>query len=463
MRGSIGDVIRSTSPQDPADVVSEVAVASERTVVDLLAAAAEARRGWAFASAFDRSAALVRAADRLAAARDELASLIVREVGKPVREAGPEVDRAVSLLRYYAQAALDPDGESLPAADGRSWLLTRRRPRGLVLAITPWNFPIAIPMWKLAPALAWGNTALLKPASHAVTTALRLVEVLDLPAKVLAVVPGGGDMARRLLADDRVAAVSFTGSAGVGREVAKVAADRGVPAQVEMGGSNPVVVLDDADPASAAALIAQASMSYAGQKCTAARRVIATRGVAPALRDALTAAVGAMVVGEPTQGNVSVGPVIDERARAETLDAARQAVSLGGRILVGGRRLERTGWFLEPTVVEGAPSESQLERDEVFGPVCSVRTAADDSAALELANDSRYGLVAAVHTRDLGRAMWFADRLEAGLVRVNAATTGVDFHAPFGGDKGSSQGPREQGRAAREFYTSWRTFLVSPP
>ncbi len=259
-------VVQSRSPQDPQDVVCEIPVANAAAVRLIASRAKAGARSWAAVSAFERGAALHRAADALARHRDFTASLVVREVGKPVQEARGEVDRAVAILRYFAQAALDADGELLPSADGPSWLLARRRPRGVVLVVTPWNFPIAIPIWKIAPALAWGNAVLWKPASHAVATALRLMDVLGLPSEVLSIVPGGGGVATTPIDDPAVAAVSFTGSVDVGRRVALRAAGLGKPAQVEMGGSNPAVVLRDAEVQRAAALIARSAMGYAGRK-----------------------------------------------------------------------------------------------------------------------------------------------------------------------------------------------------
>jgi aldehyde dehydrogenase (NAD+) len=387
---------------------------------------------------------------------------VVREVGKPVGEAGAEVARAVAILRFYAQAAFDPEGDVLPPASPGVLLLTRRRPQGLVGLITPWNFPVAIPAWKLAPAIAYGNAAVLKPAPDATACALLLAEVLELPEDVLQVVPGGVEAGRRLVEHPGVDAVSFTGSAAVGREVARAATDRGVPVQAEMGGQNPCVVLADADVEATARTIASAAMGYAGQKCTAARRVIAVGG-SDALTDALVAEVDRLPVGDPADPRTVLGPLITEAARDRVAAAVDRARAAGARVLTGGGPVGDDGWYLAPALVDRLAPDDELATEEVFGPVCAVLGTADLDEAVRLANGTRYGLVAAVYTSDLGLALDLATRLEAGLVRVNAPTTGLDFHAPFGGDKASGIGPREQGRAAREFYTSTATITIAPP
>jgi alpha-ketoglutaric semialdehyde dehydrogenase len=452
-------VLESRSPQNPADVIVAVEPAAAAQVSELIRRARSAQPAWA-GSAAARSTALNRAADALAEAADEFADLIVREVGKPRTEADGEAARSIAILRYYAQQVFDPMGElHEPSASGL--LFTRRRPLGVAGLITPWNFPLAIPLWKAAPALAFGNTVVLKPAPEATGVALRLAEVLAavLPPGVFAAVAGDVEAGQAIVANADV--VSFTGSVTAGRAVAAAAMARGIPVQAEMGGQNPAIVLHDADHAMAATHIAAAAMGFAGQKCTATKRVIVVGDPEP-FRKALVTAVEALVLGDPAQATTEVGPVIDEAARNRVVEAAGTAVAAGGRLLTGGLAIEGAGWFVAPTVVEAVPADHLLARDEVFGPICLLQTAADLDEAIELANGVQYGLAAALYTRDLNAALAAADRLEAGLVKVNAPTSGVDFYLPFGGHKASSIGGREQGKAARDFYTSVHTVTLAP-
>jgi aldehyde dehydrogenase (NAD+) len=452
-------VIESRSPQHPDDVVVAVEETSPGAVQAAVERARKTQQEWG-RSATARSSALSAAADVVQAAAGELADLIVREVGKPLGEAKGEVGRSVAILRYYAQQVFDPMGEvHEPSASGL--LFSRRRPHGVAGLITPWNFPLAIPLWKAAPALAFGNTVVLKPAPESTASALRLAELLDgvLPAGALQVVPGDAATGQALVAGADV--VSFTGSVAAGRAVASAATSRGRPVQAEMGGQNPAVVLPDADLQAAAAMIANAAAGFAGQKCTATKRVIVV-GDAAEFRDAFVAAVEALAVGDPAEAGTVVGPVIDEGARDRVVAAARSAVEAGGRVLTGGQAVDGAGWFMAPTVVEGTPMDHLLACDEVFGPICLLQQADDVSAALRIANGVDYGLVAGLYTRDLNAALRAGEELETGLVKVNAPTSGVDFYLPFGGEKSSSLGGREQGKAARDFYTSLHTVTVAP-
>ncbi|MGH9245328.1 MAG: aldehyde dehydrogenase family protein [Acidimicrobiales bacterium] len=454
-------LVRSTSPQHPSDLIGEWPEQGTPGIDAAVERSRSALPGWSAIPAPERAHALDLAAERLEAGGGELAALVVREVGKPVCEAVAEVARAVAILRYYAQAALDPEGEVFPAGDGRSWLFTRRRPRGVVGLITPWNFPVAIPTWKVAPALAWGNTVILKPAPEATACALRLASAFDLPEGVLQIVTGGAEAGRRLPRHPGIDAVSFTGSVRAGHDVASAAASFGVAFQAEMGGHNASIVLADADIEFAAQTIVGAAMGYAGQKCTATRRIITVSG-GLAVNDALVESIRALPVGDPADESTIVGPVITEGARRRVLDAVAAASATGARLIVGGQPLARDGWYVAPTLLDRVAPDSELAQEEVFGPICAVLEASDEDEAVRIANGTRYGLVAAVFTNDLERAMDLAARLEVGMTRINAPTTGVDFFAPFGGWKSSGHGPREQGRAAREFYTKTNTLTVSP-
>jgi acyl-CoA reductase-like NAD-dependent aldehyde dehydrogenase len=451
----------SVNPHDPADVLGEWEPAGPAEAQAAVSRAVAASAAWREVPGAGRAKALTDAATALEQRSADITDLVVREVGKPVSEARGEVARGVAILRYYAQAALLPDGETIPAAAADQLLMTRHLPVGVVALLTPWNFPVAIPLWKAAPSLAYGNATILKPSSAAAATGLALAEILGafLPADVFQVVLGGAAAAGQLIDHPDVAAISFTGSSEVGRQISRRAADRGCRVQAEMGGQNPSVVLADADLDRAATAIAYAAMGYAGQKCTATSRVIVERSVYPQFRDRLAAAVDALQVLDPADEKTLVGPVIDEGARAGALTAVAAS---GGRVLTGGSALDAPGYYLAPTLVELDGPQGPLATEEVFAPVAALIPADSAGQAISIANAVRYGLVAAVFTSDLGRSLRLSRQLEAGMIRVNAPTSGVDFQAPFGGSKESSYGPREQGMAARAFYTESRTVLIVP-
>jgi alpha-ketoglutaric semialdehyde dehydrogenase len=452
--------ITSRSPQQPGDVLGEW---RDDGPQGLDAAVRRARRGWAewrAASAHDRATALTDAAARVDAAAAELTSLVVREVGKPVGEAAGEVRRVADTLRYHAQAALDSEGELYPPSDPSSWVFTRRRPRGLAAVITPWNFPLALPMWKIAPALAFGNAVVFKPSRQALASAIRLAEVLDLGA-ILQVVCLGTEAERLLPGRDDVDIVTFTGSTPAGRAVAAAAAAAGSVSQAEMGGHNAALVLEDADIDQAASSIARAAMAFAGQKCTATKRVIVV-GDARELEEALVEHVRALKVGDPGDGDTVVGPLISEDARGDLLAAVRRAVSDGARIATGGGVPDAEGWYADPAVLAGVPAGAHLLQRETFGPICGIVRARDDDQAVELANSTPYGMVAAIYSRDIGRVMRVAPGLDVGILRVNGPTTGIDYNVPFLGHKASGQGLGEQARAARDLFTTSVTYNISP-
>ncbi|MCS0634758.1 aldehyde dehydrogenase family protein [Streptomyces sp. LP05-1] len=446
------DTVVSRNPADPADLVLTVPSAGADGVRAAVAAARTAAGPWARAGAAARATALHTAARRLEDAAEELAALVRREVGKPVTEARGEVARTVAVLRYYAQAPYEPVGAVHEPAAGEGLLLTRRTPYGVAGLVTPWNFPLAVPVWKAAPALATGNAVVLKPAPPATACALRLAELLGgaLPDGLFTVVPGGAGEGAALVGAADV--VSFTGSTAAGRTVVRAATDRGLPVQAEMGGQNAALVLPDADPGAAADQIALALAGYAGQKCTATRRIIVVGDGAP-LAEALVARLAALRTGDPGDPETVCGPLISAGARDRVL-----AAPSGGRVLSGGAApAGLDGWYALPTLVDRLPAGHRLATEEVFGPVAALFPVPDPEAAVALANAVPYGLVASVHTTDLDAALRCADRLDTGLVRINAPTTGVDFHLPFGGAKASGHGPREQGKAALEFYTRTRT------
>ncbi|ABG05187.1 aldehyde dehydrogenase [Rubrobacter xylanophilus DSM 9941] len=453
---------RSINPHSPSDVVGEYEESAEKGVEEAVSHARKALAGWREQTAVARGAALASIAEEMEEKHEELSSLIVREVGKPIAEARGEVSRAISILRYYSQVVLAPDGETYPASSSSGdWLVARRHPVGVCALITPWNFPLAIPVWKAAPALAYGNTVVLKPAPQSSAVAHRLKEICErhLPEGVLELVLGDVETGEPLVRHPSVDAVSFTGSVRVGLGVARKVSGRGARVQCEMGGQNPSIVLADADLERAAKTISYAAMGYAGQKCTATSRIIVEEPVYEEFRERIVAVVEELMVVDPEKDDCLVGPLIAEESRTLALEAIEKG---GGRVITGGHSLEEEGFYLAPTLIELEDRGSPLVREEVFAPVCVLLRAASAEEALSIANEVRHGLAAAVFTENLAAAIQMTGRLEAGMVRVNASTTGVDYHAPFGGSKGSGVGPtREQGLAAREFYTESRTLLIS--
>jgi acyl-CoA reductase-like NAD-dependent aldehyde dehydrogenase len=457
--------IASVNPSDPEDVVGHVPAGTAAEAAAAVAAAAEAGPAWRRSTGVARAEVLYRWAGVIAERAEELAQAMAREVGKPIGEARGEAARAVAILRYYAGEAVRQIGEVIPSQLPDTLQLTLREPLGVVALITPWNFPVAIPLWKAAPALAFGNTVALKPSEASSGVAALLAETAaaaGLPAGIFNVVLGeGATVAEALLDHPEVRGVSFTGSARVGARVAELAARRNLRYQTEMGGKNAAIVAADADLAKAAALTAAGAMRYAGQKCTATSRVIVDRKVWEAFLPLLVAEVEALALGPVTDPAAAVGPLIAERPRRRILDLLAAEPC---RVHTGGGAPEdprfAAGWFLRPTVVSEVAAGSPYLQDELFGPLLTAVPADDLDHAVALANDSAYGLSAALFTRDTASALAYVQRIEAGLVRVNGDTTGVDPHAPFGGVKGSSSGSREQGPAARDFYTEIKTVQI---
>jgi aldehyde dehydrogenase (NAD+) len=455
------------NPSDRDDVIATVPVGTPEDVAAAVAAALDAQAAWRRMPGPARAEHLHRWSNVIGERREEIARALMREVGKPIAEARGEIARCEMILRYYAGEAVRSIGEVIPAQAEGAFQFTLREPVGVVGLITPWNFPAAIPMWKTAPALAFGNTVVLKPAEAASHAGVLLAETAGqagLPAGVFNVVVGSGSIVGDALVHAAdVGAISFTGSTAMGLRVAESCARRNIRFQTEMGGKNVVIVLPDADLDHAARLTAAGAMRYAGQKCTATSRVVVVRDVHSAFMDKLHTAVDALPLGPVDDSAAAVGPLINEAARDFILDTLK---GNGGRRIRGGTAPDdprfAKGFFVTPAVIDDVDPDSTFAQDELFGPVLAVLTARDLDDALSLANRTRYGLSASIFTRDLGAALEYAHRIEAGLVRVNGDTTGVDPHAPFGGMKSSSSGTREQGPAAREFYTEIKTVQIHP-
>ncbi len=457
---------RDLNPARPSETVAETEQANAGVAADAVAAAANAFAAWRATPPPARGDILRTAADLLEGRAADVGRDLTREEGKTLAEGIGETRRAVQILRYYAGQTLEPDGETYPSHSAATFLYARREPIGVVAAITPWNFPIAIPAWKIAPALAYGNSVVWKPAELVPLTALHLLQALvdaGLPSGVLNVLIGKGSEVGDVLATHpAVQAITFTGSNSVGRALQKKAVEHNKKVQLELGGKNPAVVLDDADLDLAAEHVARGAFLSAGQKCTATSRVIVQQGVARQFEERLVALAESWKLGDPLEPDTRVGPLVSADQLQSVGDYLEIGRHEGGHVLAGGGRAEELGegYYMKPTVLAGVGPDSRVVREEIFGPVVALLPAGSYEEAVQLANDTRYGLSASVFTNDLSRALRFADDIHAGVVKVNQESAGIEFHVPFGGMQESSSGSREQGRAAREFFTQWKTVYV---
>lgn len=459
--------IDDLNPSDVRDVIALLPEGSPEDVRAAASAAASALPAWRSLTGPARAEHLHRWAGVIGERAEELAQVMAREVGKPIGEARGEVGRCVVILRYYAGEAVREMGEVIPSQSPGALQYSLREPLGVVALITPWNFPLAIPLWKAAPAIAFGNTVVLKPAESSSYLATLLAETAlaaGIPTGVFNVLLGAGTtVGAALIEAPEVRAVSFTGSGAVGARIGASAAARNIRYQTEMGGKNVVIVMPDADIAKAASLTAAGAMRYAGQKCTATSRVIVAREVEGDFMRQLQAQIASLPIGPVTDASAAVGPLIS-RASYDSIRKAladANAESLFTSPIPSSAEFSN-GNFFPPTVVRGGDPDGILAQRELFGPVLAAFSVDDADHAVDLANRTAYGLSASIFTRDLRTAFDYINRIHVGLVRVNGDTTGVDPHAPFGGMKGSSSGTREQGPAAREFYTEIKTVQVNP-
>lgn len=450
------------SPSDQSDVIGDYAAGDAALVGHAIAAARKALEDWQFSSPLQRHAILSATARELTARNEELGRLLAREEGKTFAEAMGEVARAAQIFDFFAGEVLRLSGETGASIRPGVEVSVTREPVGVVGLITPWNFPIAIPAWKIAPALAWGNTVVLKPASLVPGSAWALIDILHragAPAGVVNLVMGGGGTVGQALIEGKLDAISFTGSTGIGARIAATSAARLRRFQLEMGGKNPLVVLDDADPDKAAAVALDGSFLATGQRCTASSRLIVTEGIHDRFVAALRDRIAALRVGHALDPDSQIGPVVDGGQLAANLDYIGIGQAEGARLEIGGERLERPtkGFFQQPALFTEVSNDMRIAREEIFGPVAAVIRVKDYDEALAVANDTPFGLSSGICTGSLKHASHFRRHSAAGMVMVNLPTAGVDFHSPFGGRKGSSFGPREQGAYAREFYTSVKT------
>ncbi|WP_137892893.1 aldehyde dehydrogenase family protein [Ramlibacter sp. 2FC] len=454
---------RNINPSDLDDLIDEYAHADAAQTETAIAAARAAFPAWARGPLQARADSLEKIAAELLARKDELGELLAREEGKTLPEAVGEVARAGQIFRFFAGEVLRGGGEHLPSVRPGVTVDITREPLGVVGIITPWNFPVAIPAWKIAPALAWGNCVVFKPADLVPGSAWALAEIISragLPAGVFNLVMGPGSrVGQTLLGHPDVAGISFTGSADTGRRVLAAASERLAKVQLEMGGKNPLVVLDDADLATAVNCAVQGAYYSTGQRCTASSRFIVQKGILPRFVDAVVERLGQLQVDDARAAGTDIGPVVDEAQLQQDLAYLEIGRSEGARLAHGGRLLERRtrGHYLEPALFVDADPAMRIAREEIFGPLACVIAAEDFEHALALANDTEFGLSAGLCTSSLKHATQFKREAQAGMVMVNVPTAGVDYHVPFGGRKGSSYGPREQGRYAAEFYTTVKT------
>ncbi len=462
-----GETYEKHNPWRPSQVTGVYASSGPDDARAAVEAARAAFPAWAALPAPSRAAFFFRAADAVEARVERIAADMTAEMGKPLREARMEAARAAAILRYSAGEAYRPAGEVFEPSVANQTLYTRRRPLGVVGLITPWNFPIAIPVWKLAPALVYGNAVVLKLGYEAPRTGLHVAECFaeaGLPAGVLNVLTGAGSKAgAELVASRDVRALSFTGSVAVGHAVREQATARSCRVQLELGGHNPMVVMPDAELDRAVEGAFAGAFWSAGQKCTATRRIYAHESVYDAFREKLIARIGSAKVGDPSDPETEVGPVVNEGAMQDILSAIERGRSDGGDVVAGGERVDEEGYLIAPTLLENVPDGSYLSCEEVFGPITSLFRFSSLDEALARANAVEFGLSAAIYTRDLHAVQRFSNELQAGILHVNSQTAGADVHVPFGGLKGSAWGPHEQGRAALEFYTETVTVYQDAP
>jgi aldehyde dehydrogenase (NAD+) len=461
-------VAPNRNPSDVNDVIGEYAQADAGQTRTAIAAAKAAFPAWAAGSIQERSNILDRAGSEILARKDELGRLLSREEGKPLPEGVGEAMRAGHIFKFFAGEVLRLSGEKIPSVRPGIDIEVTREPVGVVGLITPWNFPIAIPAWKIAPALAYGNTVLFKPADLVPGCAWALTDILvraGVPSGVFNLVMGRGSVVGETLVNDPdVNALSFTGSVSTGRAIAQKAVARMAKVQLEMGGKNPLVVLDDADLAVAVNAATQGAYYSTGQRCTASSRLIVTSGIHDRFVAAMNEKLKSLKVDDALAPGTDIGPVVDESQLGTDQRYIEIGKSEGARLAVGGERLKREhdGYYLAPALFTDTSNTMRIAREEIFGPVACVIRAKDYDEALALANDTDFGLCSGIVTTSLKHASHYKRNAQAGMVMVNLPTAGVDYHVPFGGRKGSSYGPREQGRYAAEFYTTVKTAYAAP-
>jgi alpha-ketoglutaric semialdehyde dehydrogenase len=456
------DARPNINPSDVNDIVGEYAVANDETVATACDAAAAAFPKWK-ASIQQRFDILDAAGTEILARRQDLGKLLAREEGKTLSEAIGEVTRAGHIFKFFAGEALRMTGDTIDSVRPGVEVTVTREPLGPIGIITPWNFPIAIPAWKIAPALAYGNTVVFKPADLVPGCAWAIVDILHragLPAGVLNLVMGSGSrIGPAIINNKHIRAISFTGGTATGALIAASCSERGIKYQLEMGGKNPLLVMDDANLNIAAESAVNGAFFSTGQRCTASSRLIVTEGIHDRFVDAIKERLAGLKVGNPLEESVHIGPVVDQRQLQQDIDYIEIGKKEGAKLAFGGQRVEcaTEGFFLAPALFTEATNDMRIAQEEIFGPVAAVIRVKDFDEGIAMCNDTPFGLSAGICTASLAHATRFRREANAGMVMVNLPTAGVDYHVPFGGMKESSYGSREQGRYAMEFYTTVKT------
>ncbi|UOE62935.1 aldehyde dehydrogenase family protein [Priestia filamentosa] len=465
---STNEVHDSVNPANKNEIVGYVSKSTKEDLDHAVAAAKDAQIGWRKLSAPARGEYLYKVANALEARLEEVAETMTREMGKTIQEAKGETARGVAILRYYAGEGMRKVGDVIPSTDSEAFMFTSRAPLGVVGVITPWNFPVAIPIWKIAPALIYGNTVVLKPATETAVTAAKVIECFHeagLPAGIINMVTGSGSVIGQGIIDHPdINGITFTGSDNVGKRVGQGAFARGAKYQLEMGGKNPVIVAEDADLDLAVEATISGGLRSTGQKCTATSRVIVQNTVYDAFKEKLLAKVKEIKVGQGLNSETWMGPCASENQLDTVLSYIEKGKEEGALLLYGGSRCEGNGFddgfYVEPTVFENVNSKMTIAQEEIFGPVLALMKVDTIEEALEVANDVEFGLSASIFTTNIQNMLSFINEMDAGLVRINAESAGVELQAPFGGMKKSSSLSREQGQAAIEFFTNIKTVFV---
>jgi aldehyde dehydrogenase (NAD+) len=463
-----GRRVQDLNPADTSEIVAEAPSSTAEEAAEACEAAARAFGRWRKTPAPARGQILYKVQRRMEERRQELAEALTREEGKTLAESRGEIQRAINVVEFFAGEARRITGETIPSELPHNFCYTVKQPVGPVAIVTPWNFPVAIPVWKIAPALVSGDTVVFKPASLTPLTAALLVETLTdagVPPGVLNLVYGSGrEVGDTIVRHPAIQAVSFTGSNDVGVGLYGAAAARGIKCQCEMGGKNPIVVLGDADLDLAVESTVQGAFGSTGQRCTATSRAVVVDEIADAFLERLEARTAKLVVGNGLDAKTNVGPSVDEKQLETVLGYIETGRQEGARLVRGGRRLTDNGldrgFFVAPAIFDGVEPDMRIAQEEIFGPVLSLIRAPDTASALSIANGVRFGLSASVYTSDVASMFRFVDHLEAGIIHVNSPTVGGEAHIPFGGMKATGVGLREMGRVAIDFYTELKVVYV---